>query len=276
MQNQWLNSHKILNPARTDWPKVFDNRIQLFMRLEEANSKELTSQTGRALLTLRELLLKGEFRPAERLSELQLVTRIGVSRTPIRQALDRLAHEGLVEESRSGRFVVREFTIADVWDGIELRGVLEGTAARLAAERLAKAEELDAIRDVQARLDAIKHITVDTFGTYMELNESFHAEVVRLAKSSMLRRSIEHVNTLPFASPSALVFARSKLPRAAEMVVVGHEQHHAILEAVEGRQGTRAEALAREHAQLSRRNLEISLTDERIRNYVPGSPLIQI
>jgi GntR family transcriptional regulator of vanillate catabolism len=90
----------------------------------------------------------------------------------------------------------------------------------------------------------------------------------------MLRRSIEHVNTLPFASPSALVFARSKLPRAAEMIVVGQEQHHAILEAVANRQGTRAEAVAREHAQLSRRNLEMSLIDEDIRNYVPGSSLI--
>ena len=129
---------------------------------------------------------------------------------------------------------------------------------------------------MQARLDAIKHITVDTFGAYMELNESFHAELVNLARSAMLLRSVEHVKTLPFASPSALVFARSKLPRAVEMILVGQEQHHAILEAVEHRQGTRAEALAREHAQLSRRNLESSLTDKHIRNYVPGSPLIQV
>jgi GntR family transcriptional regulator, vanillate catabolism transcriptional regulator len=151
--------------------------------------------------------------------------------------------------------------MSDVRDAIELRGVLEGTAARLAAERLTKVEELESVRAVQARLDAITHITVDTFGPYRELNESFHEELVALAKSAMLRRSIEHVKTLPFASPSALVFARSKLPRAAEMIFVGQEQHHAILEAVENRHGTRAEALAGEHANLSRRNLENSLTD---------------
>jgi GntR family transcriptional regulator of vanillate catabolism len=232
------------------------------------------TQVGRAVLTLRALLLKGQFPPGEHLSELQLVARLGVSRTPVREALNQLAHEGLLFTAGTGRYRVREFTMSDVRDAIELRGVLEGTAARLAAERLTKPEELESIRDVQARLDAIKHITVDTFSTYMELNESFHAELVSLAKSEMLRRSVEHVKTLPFASPSALVFARSKLPRAAEMIIVGQEQHHAILEAVEHRQGTRAEALAREHAQLSRRNLEISLTDEQIRNYVPGSPLI--
>jgi GntR family transcriptional regulator, vanillate catabolism transcriptional regulator len=60
------------------------------------------------------------------------------------------------------------------------------------------------------------------------------------------------------------------------MILLGQEQHHAILEAVERGQGTRAEAVAREHAQLSRRNLEISLADAHIRNYVPGSPLILV
>jgi len=232
------------------------------------------SQTGRAVLSLRELLIQGEFSPGEHLSELQLVSRLGVSRTPIKQALSRLAHEGLLEAAPFGRFRVREFTIDDVWDAIELRGVLEGTAARLAAERLSGGGELDEIRHLQARMDGITHTTLDTFGVYTDLNEAFHAALIGLAKSAMLRRSIEHVKTLPFASPSALVFARSKLPQAAEMIIVGQEQHHAILEAVEHRQGTRAEALAREHAQLSRRNLELALSDERIRNYVPGAALI--
>lgn len=232
------------------------------------------SQNGRALLTLRELLLRGEFAPGEHLSEPQLVARLGVSRTPIRQALSRLAHEGMLEPARAGRFRVREFTIADVWDAIEVRGALEGTVARLAAERLSASSELEAIRDLQARMDAITHPTVDTFGEYVDLNEAFHSALIDLAKSAMLRRSIEHVNTLPFASPSAMVFARSKLPKAAEMIIVGREQHHAILEAVEHRHGTRAQALAWEHAHLSRRNLELALSDEHIRNCVPGAALI--
>jgi len=81
------------------------------------------------LLNLREMLLKGDFQPGERISELPLVARLGVSRTPIRLALDRLSHEGLLEVSPSGGFVVREFTLADVWDAIEMRGLLEGAAA---------------------------------------------------------------------------------------------------------------------------------------------------
>ena len=95
---------------------------------------EFISQTRRTLLNLREMLLRGDFRPGERISELPMVARLGVSRTPIRLALDRLANEGLLEPSPSGGFVVRAFDLSDIWDAIEMRGVLEGTAARLASE----------------------------------------------------------------------------------------------------------------------------------------------
>ncbi len=250
----------------------------------DVRNLEFVSQTGRTLLTLRELLLKGEFRPGERLSELALVERLGVSRTPIRLALDRLAHEGLLEPSPSGGFVAREFTVADIWDSIEMRGVLEGTAARLAAERLADSAELRTIRGYQAQMDSIAdrqmdsvaHHTIESFAVYMNLNEAFHSELTNLAKSPMLRRSLAYLTSLPFASPSAMVFARSKLPRAAEMVTIGQEQHHAILEAIDQRQGARAEYIAREHSQLARRNLESVLSDESILSCVPGASLINV
>lgn len=245
---------------------------------EDLRNHEFVSQTGRTLLMLRELLLKGEFRPGERLSELALVERLGVSRTPIRLAFDRLAHEGLVEPSPSGGFVVCEFTISDIWDAIEMRGVLEGTAARLAAERLKDLSALNRIRSFQDQMDSLVphagHNTIESFAVYMNLNEAFHSELIDLAESPMLRRSLSHLTALPFASPSAMVFARSRLPGAADMLTIGQEQHHALLEAVEKRQGTRAEALAREHVQLSRRNLESVLSDEAILQCIPGASLI--
>jgi GntR family transcriptional regulator of vanillate catabolism len=223
------------------------------------------------------MLLKGEFAPGERLSELALVARIGVSRTPIRLALDRLAHEGLLESAPSGGFIVCEFTLADIWDAIEMRGVLEGTAARLAAERLTDASELHKIREYQREMDVIARHTLDTFARYMDLNEAFHNELIALAKSAMLDRTLKHLTSLPFASASAMVFARSKLPRAAELMTIGQEQHHTILEAIASRQGTRAEALAREHVHLSRRNLESVLVDDsHILSCVPGSSLIRL
>jgi GntR family transcriptional regulator of vanillate catabolism len=244
--------------------------------MKDARALEFVSQTGRALLTLRELLLRGSFVPGERLSELALVARLKVSRTPIRLALDRLAHEGLLEPAPSGGFTVREFTVSDIWDSIEMRGILEGTAARLAAERFHDPAELNTLRDLQRQMDAASKHNMDSFAHYMDLNEAFHNELVALAKSPMLERTLRHLTSLPFASPSAMVFARSKLPRAAELLTIGQEQHHSILEAIENRQGTRAEAVAREHVRLSRRNLESVLMDANILSCVPGSSLIRV
>jgi GntR family transcriptional regulator of vanillate catabolism len=236
-----------------------------------------SSQSARALLQLRKMLFEGELQGGERLSELGLTARLGVSRTPIRRALERLAHEGLLEATRSGGFVVREFTVEAVWDAIEVRGVLEGMAARLAAERLQDDGELDSLQHYRDEMDRIRKPVPDeeSFSRYLDLNEQFHSEIVRLAKNQMLRWTLDRVISLPFASPSALVFARAKLPTAAEIQIIGQEQHHAIAEAIANRQGARAESVAREHARLARRNLEMVLTDEAILSCVPGSSLIK-
>ena len=234
------------------------------------------SQTSSTLFRLRELLLRGEFPAGERISELSLVARLGVSRTPIRIALQKLAHESLLETLPSAGFLVRQFHLADVWDAIETRGALEGTAARLATERLQSEDELRSMRRCQSRMDELGCNSAESFAAYMDLNEKFHRSLVELAKSPMLRRSIEQVNAIPFASPSAMVYARSRLPKATELFAIGQEHHRAILDAVVHRQGARAEALAREHALLARRNLERALTDREILNCVPGASLIDL
>jgi hypothetical protein len=90
------------------------------------------TQITKAVLRLRELIFNGRFSPGERMSELPLVELLGVSRTPLRLALAELEHEGLLRGLPAGGYVVREFTQGDVRDAIELRGVLEGTAARFA------------------------------------------------------------------------------------------------------------------------------------------------
>ena len=113
------------------------------------------SQTVKAKLGLRELVLDGAFAPGERVPEIELAKRLGVSRTPLRLALSTLAHEGLLEPLPGGGFVVRSFTRADVSDAIELRGVLEGTAARLAAERLESPDELDPLVEAVEQLDDV-------------------------------------------------------------------------------------------------------------------------
>src|SRR6478672_12789400 len=99
------------------------------------------SQTLRALLEMRELLVRGEFRAGERIREIPLATRLGVSRTPLRMVLGRLEQEGLVAARPTGGYVAAEFSVRDIRDGIEIRGALEGMAAKLAAERIVRPDE---------------------------------------------------------------------------------------------------------------------------------------
>ena len=237
---------------------------------------DVASQTARAFLGIRELLLRGDFERGERISELPLVARLGMSRTPIRLALERLAHIGLLDAGPTGGFSVREFSLGEVLDAIELRGVLEGTAARLAAERLVDETELDAIRQICEQMDAFTRLTIDSFAKYMDMNEAFHDAIVHLSKSKMIRRHLEQVKSLPFASPSAMVFPTSFLPKSDETLAIALEQHRNIVEAIANRHGTRAEALAREHAYVARHVLERALSNTDALSRVPGGSLINV
>jgi GntR family transcriptional regulator of vanillate catabolism len=243
--------------------------------IQKASRADDSSQKGRALLLLREMILRGDFQPGERLSELSLVARLSISRTPIRLALERLAHEGLLEPSASGGFIARAFTIDEVWDAIEVRGVLEGTAARLAAERLVDVPEAERLRHYHVQMLSIKELNLETLSRFLELNDAFHAELMRLAKSPMLAWTLERVTSLPFGAPGSLVFTHSQLPGAVGMLKVGQDHHGALVEAIENRQGTRAESIAREHARLSRRTIELALRDTQVRTRMPWGALLR-
>ncbi len=96
-------------------------------------------------------ILSGILRPGERISELQAVETTGASRTPVRMALVRLEEEGLLEAIPSGGFTVKAFSERDILDSIELRGTLEGLAARFAAERGVSARELEPLKECHLR-----------------------------------------------------------------------------------------------------------------------------
>ena len=237
---------------------------------------ETNSQIARTVLRLREMILSGEFSPGERVSEAPLTARLSASRTPIRLALERLAHEGLLDPYPTGGFIVRKFTLEDVWDSLEVRGVLEGAAARLAAERVTDDSELSALRQYQNDMDALREPTLDTLPRYLELNDRFHDEIVRLARNETLRRTLERLLSMPLASRHALVSLQNRFPEASEIFMVGRDQHLRIIETISKRQGSRAESIAREHAEITRRALEFAVAHAHGLSVLPGGSLIQV
>lgn len=236
------------------------------------------SQTTRALLTLRDLVLEGALKQGERVSELQLVELLGVSRTPVRAALLRLEEEGLLEALPSGGYAVRTFSEREVFEAVEIRGTLEGLAARLAAERGVGAGDLDALRLCLDALDETvrgPELTEARLDRYIELNAEFHGLLVRAAGSQTLVREVERASALPFASPSALLQVQASASEAHHRLTIAQDQHRSVVNAIERREGARAEALMREHARLTHRNLERAFANQRILALMPGAKLIK-
>jgi GntR family transcriptional regulator of vanillate catabolism len=241
-----------------------------------ASDQTAASQSDRAVILLREMVLQGAFAAGDRLTELGLVPRLGVSRTPVRHALARLAQEGLLEELPRGGFRVRAFTVDEIWSAIELRGILEGAAARLAAERMAGPVALATLKDLVGVMGHQLPRTLTDFVEYVRINERFHREVWSLSGNSILVANIEQIIRLPFAAPGALVFGEAELPAARRTAELAHAQHEAIVDAIARRQGARADALAREHALIAWDNLRRALDNRALFARLPGASLVRM
>jgi GntR family transcriptional regulator, vanillate catabolism transcriptional regulator len=237
-----------------------------------------SNQTERAVQGVREMILRGELQAGERLTELSLVARLQVSRTPIRSALLRLTEEGLLEPASATGFVVRSFSEDEVFDSIEIRGTLEGLAARRAAERGLSPELQTQMRQCLAQIESLLAES-SPGGThlsrYAALNGRFHALIMAAADSAMLNNTLDKILNLPFASPSAFVEVQSHLPGSLEILRQAQAQHWDILDALLSRSSARAEPLMREHARSARKNLELVLADQTARQQMHGASLIR-
>ncbi|WP_087690326.1 MULTISPECIES: GntR family transcriptional regulator [unclassified Pandoraea] len=199
---------------------------------------------------LREMILKGELAPGERLAEAKLAEQLGVSRMPIRQALPVLAEEGLVVRAGQRGYAVRAHTRDESVEALHLRGALEGYAARLLAEKGASAELLKQLRDLLAEGDALladHTMTPEVQIGYASLNARFHDLLVTGARNPLLEGFIARCNLVPFVAPRTVAFGHEDRRQYADIIAYAHRQHHAIVEAIAARQPDRAEFMCREH-----------------------------
>jgi GntR family transcriptional regulator, vanillate catabolism transcriptional regulator len=249
--------------------------IRAHANVEANTPRDTASQVSRATLGLREMLLRGELRPGERIAEIPLSEKLGVSRTPLRLAFEKLEHEGLVKALPHSGFTASEFSVTDIWDAFETRGILEGAAARLAAERLENPAQLEPLRKINRSMQEISGSDVETLTRYLSLNEVFHLAVFDIAKNQTLRRTIDQIYRLPFVAPNGRVILRQNVPGWEENRSIKEEHHRSIVDAIEQREGARAESVAREHVRVTRRHLEVALADRAFLEVMPGARLIK-
>lgn len=221
----------------------------------------MSTQLAQAVVRIREMILRGELAPGQRVAEAPLAVRLGMSRTPVRQALPLLAQEGLLSEHGTRGYVVRAFTAADIIDAIDLRALLEGLAVRRVAEHGASKTLLRELRACLEDGDAIlrkRRVEPSDEGAYAEMNVRFHGLILKECGSALLAEALERNSRVPFAGAQALAFDKDNLEDMYDLLHYAHRQHHAIVEALEHGHSARAEALMREHANAVKKSINLA------------------
>ncbi len=216
------------------------------------------------VLKLRELILGGELAAGQRVAEIPISERLGVSRTPVRQALTVLAQEGLLSAAGKRGYVVHAFSAKDITDAIEVRGILEGAAARIATET-GISEELRQALEVciaEGEVIAMKdHYGMADDVRWVEVNGRFHKLIVEASANIALISALALNDKLPFASATAVLGgdtpSRIIARKHHEVVRRAHAEHKKIVEALCSRQGARVESLMQEHARLAEANVTL-------------------
>ena len=231
----------------------------------------MTTRTEAVIARLRDRVLDGTFGPGTHLHEAVLAQNLGVSRTPIRDALRILGSEGLLVYSPNRGYVVRRFWTQDVLDAYDLRATLEGMAARVAAERGLNAKVRRQLTEIIEGGESVVNgptWSSEDQAEWRRMNSDFHQIIVEFSANQHLILVAQQMRRMPRIVDSRLepneafyqsVYTRERRQRS-------HAEHCEIFDALINRQGSRAESLMREHVFRGREILRVALPElEKVR-----------
>ncbi len=210
---------------------------------EDANLKALISLPERRSLgqsvyeKLKKAIVKGTLTPESRVVETRFAGALGISRTPVREAMHKLEREGLLRQDPKGGFYVIGLTRADIEEAFGIRSVLESYAARLATIRHREGELTpleENLAEYQACLDR------GDMGKLPRINTDFHDLLYGLSRSPKLVKMINDIRFQIFRF-------RQVILKIEEMARASNEDHRLMMDAIHAREADRAERLVREH-----------------------------
>lgn len=190
---------------------------------------------------LRQRIIEGHLRAGERLREVELASMLGVSRTPVREAIKRLESDGFATYVSSRGAIVAELTPEQAVELYAVREILEGAAARFAAQHAIPAEIqlLEDLLNAQLQLG-------DNPDEQSKLNRRFHQTIYRMAHNRYLLGILTK-------SQDYMVLLHKTTYYAAGRSDTAYEEHRAIVEAIKARDAAKAEESAREHIREAQR-----------------------
>ncbi|EEH69998.1 FCD domain-containing protein [Acinetobacter haemolyticus] len=210
------------------------------------------SSGQQVLIKLRKMIIAGEIEGGSRIAEIPTAELLGVSRQPIRMAFRLLEQEGLLIKNPTRGYTVREISGKLIHDALEVRGVLEGLAAKTIAEQgLTDQQKLtlqECIQEIEQLFNEHTEFGDAELERYHHFNVIFHDTIIQGAQNIALLQALVKNNQLPMASAQAITFDQTKALSEYRRLHYAHLQHCSIYDALLHRQAGRAETLMREHS----------------------------
>lgn len=206
----------------------------------------MSKQTDTAYKYIKQRILEGSYRPAQKLNESELSEAIGVSRNTVKKALLSLQQENLVQIENNKGASVKSYTLDEVKNYLEIREVLEGLVARKAAENISD-EELIEMEHILARMHLC--IQENRLDEYSGSNQDFHKVIYKTSKNEEAVEMITIIRTqlIRYHFRTILVPGRTQ---------ASYKDHLRILEALKARDGKAAEEAVRDHIANVRMTIE--------------------
>ncbi|MFM7029310.1 MAG: GntR family transcriptional regulator [Chakrabartia sp.] len=188
---------------------------------------------------IRAMILSGALPPGEQIREEWLADQCGVSRTPVREALRRLESELFIHRNERQRSYVADWSLDDIEDAFVLRGLMEGLAARRAAERITPAQ-LTALTAENSAIEAAIASASPDVTAFLEHNRNFHGIILEAANSPRLTNLLARLIEQPVVWRTAQSYDVADLQRS-------HKDHSELLAAFARGDGNWAEAVMAGH-----------------------------
>ncbi|RVT39457.1 GntR family transcriptional regulator [Sphingobium algorifonticola] len=208
----------------------------------------------RVLAALRMQIASGDIADGARIAEIATAAALNVSRMPVRTALRALEQEGLVVKLGARGYAARAPSPAQICDAIEVRGVLEGLAARRLAERSMDGGTRKNLDACLAEGDAIFADDMPSEGAmerFYDYNRRFHDLLIAASGNGAIGVALSRNNHLPFASATAFAIGGSDVPGERAHLLAAHHQHRAVVAAILAGDGDQAEQIMRGHARMA-------------------------
>jgi DNA-binding GntR family transcriptional regulator len=214
---------------------------------------ELLSQ--KVYRVLKDSIIKGFLEPGTKLLENKIAEEMQVSRTPVREAMQKLVAEGFVKTAPNQTMVVTEVSPEDVKEVLQIRGVLEGLAARITAKKINR-QEIDELENVVTKMSL--HVSRENLSSYCKVDDEFHNLILNICGNKWIIQIRDNLGSFIYRFRIKSLSVPGRLKHSLE-------EHQAIMESLKKHDSAKADRLSQIHMENTVINILKNVVKEKDR-----------